>query len=172
VQHTFDSAELIIGEGGGRRRLPARDVTLEVTSAPPGFTPAPGVRSPFLNGQLRAGGTLFEECRPSSSQLGRGREAVLKLSAAGRWSLVSILLLDLGEIRSPAPGRRLYQWSFLVTGKPCDALHLFPGDAPAGELAIEDLLSLLGATADDVGRTAEGESVVYNAEGGFRVEPG
>src|SRR5262249_40308309 len=149
-----------VGAGESRRTGTARDVALTVEQAPPGDSPRLG--SPFLNGQLRAEGVFFEECRPNSSLLAAGREAALRLVEKGHWSLVSVLIVKRGEIRSPAPGQRLYEWSFLVTGKPRDALRLFP-DPGDGELSLEDLLALLGT---DEG----GKSVTFNAEGGYRAE--
>jgi hypothetical protein len=141
-----------------------------MTEAPPGFRPTPGIACPFLNGQLRAEGRFFEECRPGSSLLAKGRQAILKLSAQGHWSLVNILILDLGKVLSPSRTERLYEWTFLVIGKPHDRLHLF-GEKIEDEVAIEDLLSLLGATADDLGRDAQGQAVTFTSEGGFRATP-
>jgi hypothetical protein len=170
MQHFFAEAELIVGEGLKRRHGKLLDVRLDVTVAPAGSPTTPGVRSPFLNGKVRAEGTFIEVCRPSNSLLAPGREAVIKISHQGRWSLVSVLVLSLGPIDCPARGARHYHWPFLVTGKPCDALGLFPDTAKNGELALEDLLDLLGATRDDLGRTEEGAAVRFNAEGGFRPE--
>jgi hypothetical protein len=162
MRHTFASATFVVGEGQARRTGMARDVALTVEQAPPGAPPRVG--SPFLNGQLRAEGVFFEECRPNNSLLAAGREAVLRLVEQGHWSLVSVLIVKLGEIRSPAPGQRLYEWSFLVTGKPRDALRLF-STAGEGELSLEDLLGLLGTGAGD-----EGTSVTFDAEGGIHAE--
>ena len=143
MQHTFPTATFVVGEGPSRHTGTARDVVLTVEKKPLVTPPASG--SPFLNGQLRAEGTFLEECRPNNSLLAAGREAVLKLVAEGHWSFVSVLIVKLGEVRSLSPGQRLYQWSFLVTGKPRDSLRHFPEHGP-GELAPEDLLN---PSADD-----------------------
>jgi hypothetical protein len=167
TQHRFATATFFVGEGEARKTGTARDVVLNVEEGVEQVK-SPAGRSPFLTGQIRAEGTFFEECRPNSSLLAVGREVVLKLAAHGRYSLVSVLLVELGEIRSPAPKQRLYQWSFLVTGKPRDALRIFPM-RESGELEVVDLLELLGASADDVGKDANGREVAFDTEGGFRV---
>ena len=141
MQHTFATATFVVGESQARRTGTVRDVVLTVMKAPPSVKPASG-DSPFLNGQIRAEGVFFEECRPNNSLLAVGREAILKLVGKDHWSRTGVLILKLGEIRSPAQGQRLYQWSFLVTGKPRDVLRYFPERAE-GELALEDLLDLL-----------------------------
>ncbi len=168
MQHTFARGQFVLGEGSCRRYGNVRDVLLTI-EAQPGSAPLPGVRSPFLNGTLRAEGTFVEECLPNRSLLTRGREAVLKLSAAGKWSLVGILVVALGQIRSPSAHERLYSWSFLVISNSCDALGLFP-DATGNELSLADLLDLLGATNADVGRSPDGQRMVYDTEGGFRLQ--
>src|SRR5438445_10474330 len=152
-RHTFATAALVVGEGQSRKYGTVRDVVLNVTTAP-GPQPA-GANSPFLDGRIRAEGEFVEECRPGASLLARGRQAVLKLSVGRHWSLVTVLVVDLGEVRSVSPKERLYQWKFLVVGRPVDRLHLFGADVQ-DELAIEDLLGLLGAGREDVGRTADG----------------
>ncbi len=144
MQHTFLTASFVVGEGPARRTGTARDVMLTVTKAP-GDNSTPG--SPFLSGRIRAEGVLLEECRPNSSLLAVGREAILKLADQDHWSLAGILIVKLGEVRSPAKGQRFYEWSFLVTGKPCDALRLFP-DHGAGELPLEGLFDGLGADGE------------------------
>jgi hypothetical protein len=138
MQHTFPTAAFVVGEGVSRRVGTARGVVLVVEQAPSGEKTADG--SPFLSGQIRAEGTLLEECLPNRSLLAVGREAVLKLAAGERWAQTGILILKLGEIRTPEPGRRLYQWSFLVTGKPRDVLRAFPDRAP-GQVELESLLT-------------------------------
>jgi hypothetical protein len=168
TRHHFAQAALVVGEGLKRRYGKLLDVTLDVTVAPAGGPVTPGVRSPFLNGKVRAEGTFVEVCRPSSSLLAPGREAVVRLAHEGRWSLVSVVVLSLGPISSPARGVRHYRWLFLVTGRPCDALHLFPDACPDGELGLEGLLDLLGAGRDDLGRTSDGLAVRFDGEGGFR----
>jgi hypothetical protein len=172
TRHTFATADVTVGEGPCRRHGKVRDVNLTIETAPHGFRPTPGIKDAFLNGSIRAEGTLVEECRPHASLLGKGREAVLRLTAGGHHALVSVLLLELGPIRSPEKGIRHYDWSFLVTGKPRDPLGLFPGPAgkDGGELGVEDLLSLLGAGSDDLGRAEDDQAVTFNAEGGFRLE--
>jgi hypothetical protein len=139
-RNTFPTALLLVGEGQSRKQATVRDVVLDVTVAPPGSQPNAGVADSFLNGSIRAEGELFEECRPGASLLAKGRQAVLKLTVERHWSLVSILIVDLGEIRSVSPKERLYQWKFLVVGKPSERLHLSGAD-PREELAIEDLLN-------------------------------
>jgi hypothetical protein len=170
-RHMFATAALVVGEGECRRHGTARDVVLTVETAPADFRPSPGVASPFLDGRIRAEGELFEECRPGASLLGKGRQAVLKLKSGPHWSLVHVLILDLLGVSNPSPGQRLYHWTFLVLGKPVDRLGLF-GPEEGEELALEDLLTLLGAGPGDVGRDADGRPTRYTSEGGLRREPG
>src|SRR5262245_43900218 len=112
MKHTFARADLILGEGQARRTLKVRDVALHVVRTPGGGPPAPASRNPFLDGRIRAEGTFLEECRPSSSQLAAGRQGVLKLKVEDKWSLLSILIVQLGPIQTPGPNQRLYEWSF------------------------------------------------------------
>ena len=72
-----------------------------------------------------------------------GREVVLKLVDRDRWSLVNVVLTKLGEIRSLEPGKRLYQWSYLATGRPRDSLGLYPGGGGAGQMPVEEFLDTL-----------------------------
>ena len=58
-------------------------------------------------------------------------------------TLVTVLVLQLGRVLSPSGKQRLYEWSFLVVGKPCDRLGLFGAEPAADELAVEDLLALI-----------------------------
>ncbi len=139
MQHTFPTATFVVGEGPARRIGTVRDVVLTVEKAR--VLDRQTSDSPFLMGPIRAEGSFLEECRPNSSLLAVGREAVLKLAAKDRWSLAGVLIMKLGEIRTPAPKQRLYQWSFLVTGRPRDPLRLFPEHGP-GEMALEDLLEI------------------------------
>jgi hypothetical protein len=171
MHHTFNVAELVVGEGLCSRRTVARDVHMDIEIAPREYTPPPHLRCPFLNGKIKAEGVFVEECFPGQSLLAKGRQAVLKLTVDGRWSLVRILVLDLRDIRSPQRGLRHYEWSFLVIGQGNDSLQLFvcPGTDP-NTLAIADLLDLLGATHDDVGKAEDGGRVVLTSEGGFRIE--
>ena len=169
-RHTFATAAILVGEGECRRQGTARDVVLTVETAPPDFRPDPTIASPFLSGRIRAEGSMIEECRPGASLLGKGRQAVLKLRVEQHWSLVHILLLDLRQVTNPSPGQRHYHWTFLVLGKPHDRLGLF-GVEEGQELALEDLLALLGAAPEDVGRT-EGGPVRYTSEGGWRSDSG
>ncbi len=104
MQRTFPTATFIVGEGPSRRTGTGRDVVLTVEAAPAGDKPPVG--SPFLTGQIRAEGTFFEECFPNRSLLAVGREAVLKLVDKDRWAQTGILILKLGEIRTPEQGRR------------------------------------------------------------------
>jgi hypothetical protein len=138
MQHTFPTAAFAVGEGPSRHVGTARDVVLTADA-----TSQAGA-APYLRGQIRAEGMLFEECRPNRSLLAVGREAVLKLAVADRWSQVGVLIMKLGEIRTPGPGKRLYEWSFLVTGRPTDPLRLFPERRP-GEVGLEELLALVRA---------------------------
>jgi hypothetical protein len=167
--HRFESAALAVGEGQCRRWGQACAVELEVRTAGKDYQPEPGGRGAFLDGRIRAEGRLCEECRPGASLLAPGRQAVLKLSVQGRWSLASVLILELGRIHSPTPARRLYEWTFLVVDKPCDQLQLFGAEAAGDELALDDLLALLGAAPEEVGRAEQGQEVTYTAEGGFRL---
>jgi hypothetical protein len=169
-RHTFATAAILVGEGEARREGTARDVVLNVETAPPEFRPDPRVASPFLNGRIRAEGSMQEECRPGASLLGKGRQAALKVRFESHWSLVHILILDLLEVTNPAPSQRLYHWTFLVLGKPHDRLGLFGVDE-GEELALEDLLTLLGAAPEDVGRDAAGQPIRYTSEGGLRDDP-
>jgi hypothetical protein len=171
-RHRFATAALVVGEGQCKRSTTVRDVELEVRLAGKDFRPGPGGRGPFLDGRIRAEGRLIEECRPGGSLLAPGRQAVLKLALEGRWSLAGVLIGELGRVQAPASGRRVYEWPFLVVGKPCDRLGLFGADPAGDELALEDLLALLGAAPDEVGRGEQGRTVTYTAEGGFRLEGG
>ena len=137
MTHSFPAATFLVGEGVSRRTGTARDVTLTVEKTTAAETPA--TVSPFLTGPIRAEGTFFEECRPNRSLLAVGREAVFKLADKDRWAQTGILVLKLGEIRSTEQGLRLYQWSFLVTGKPRDPLRAFPPTDPK-EVELEALL--------------------------------
>lgn len=168
MQYTFAQAELYLGENEARRTIKVREVILEVNRKPQ-MEPAPRSRSPFLDGRIQASGGLLEECRPSSSLLAKGRQAILRLSAAGKWSLLRVVLLDLGAIQAPTPNQRLYPWTFLVVDNPCDSLGLVSsGDVVGDELGIEDLLDILGARTEEIGKDANGQPITYNAEGGFR----
>jgi hypothetical protein len=141
MQCTFPTAAFMVGEGVSRRKGTARDVALTVENL--STQDKPETASPFLGGPIRAEGFFLEACAPNKSMLAVGREAVLKLVHKEKWSAVGVLIVKLGEIRTPEPGQRLYPWSFLVTGKPRDPMRLFLDRGP-GEVALEDLLALQG----------------------------
>jgi hypothetical protein len=127
-------------------------------------------------------------CRPNSPLLKKGGVACLRLQEGRRWTVVEILVTDLGGIENVSRQERLYQWGFLVVGQRADALDLFPSLRPPGpapvrrpaasrsfieredevqELEVSDLLALLGAGRDDLGSDGAGGRVAYNAEGCF-----
>jgi hypothetical protein len=162
--YEFERAEVAIGEGQARQRHEVLRVSLCVREAPKGAPRVSGVRSDFLNGRLGVDGKLWEVCLPGRSLLRKGAQATLKLSAGGRSSVVQILVLDLLDVEPREPKQRLYLWSFLVVGQDRDPLELFPS-AKAGELLeMDELLSLLGATRDDLG------GATFNSEGGFTFQ--
>jgi hypothetical protein len=181
----------VVGEGLCRRYGRAGLVRLDVTTTAPDFVPRPGVQSPFLNGKVQAAGQLWEMCRPNTPLLKKGGVACLRLQEGCRWTVVEILVTDLGEIENISRQERLYQWGFIVVGQRADALDVFPSLRPpppaprpaapesfiapeheVQELEVSDLLALLGAGRDDLGSDGAGGRVSYNAEGGFFFRPG
>jgi hypothetical protein len=161
--YEFEKAEVATGEGLARQRHEVSRVTLCVRKAPQGTPRQPGVQSDFLNGRLGVDGKLSEVCLPGRSLLRKGMQATLKLSTGGKSSVVQILVLDLLDVEPKEPKQRLYLWSFLVTGQTRDPLALFPSARDGELLGMDDLLTLLGATRDDVG------GAKFDTEGGFKL---
>src|SRR5437899_2258398 len=82
----------------------------------------------MLDGTLRITGSAFVACRPNENVIREGMQAVLQVKGPdGRFARLSILIVHLQDIQSPAQGKRLYQWEFLVIERPeRDPFGLFP----------------------------------------------
>ena len=90
-------------------------------------------------------------------------QAVLKVKGPdGRFARLSILIIHLQDIQSPGPGKRLYQWEFLVIERPeQDPFGLFP-ELPQGEVTLDLLIEQLGAGGEEVNWAAR-----FTNEGGI-----
>jgi hypothetical protein len=117
----------------------------------------------MLDGTLRISGSAWVACRPNENRIREGMQAVLKVKGPdGRLALLSILFVQLADIQSPGPGKRLYQWEFLVIERPeRDPFGLFP-ELPQGEVSLELLIEQLGSRVEEVNWTGR-----FTSEGGI-----
>jgi hypothetical protein len=166
---TFPTAELT----AEHKRSPVRDVVLQV-------------EVPENQSDLQVSGELAVDLLNMENRLRLGQMAELKLTATdGRFTRLSVLLIELKGIEAPAPKQRVYRWAFLVPVKPGhDPQGMFrrPGepvpepprpptptslrpatlkdDPNAQEISLGELLTQMGADAFS-------NEVKFTSEGGF-----
>jgi hypothetical protein len=156
--HQFTDSEL----AAERKRIlvPSVRLCIEKKTDDPNVLSRPRA---ILDGTLKITGVAFVECRPNENWIRHGMQAVLKVKGPdGSFTRLAILLVNLVDITTPSPGKRLYQWEFWVVERPeRDPFGLFPV-LPQGEVSLELLIEQLGAAPEEVNWKAR-----FTSEGGI-----
>jgi hypothetical protein len=159
--HEFTDGE--ITAENRRSLVPTVRLSIEKATDDPNVLARPRA---MLDGTLRITGSAWVACRPNEYIIREGMQAALKIRGPdGRCARLAILIVHLHGIRSPGPGKRLYQWEFLVIERPeRDPFGLFP-ELPQGEVSLDLLIEQLGAREEEVNWAAR-----FTSEGGIKLE--
>jgi hypothetical protein len=161
MNYFFPKASLTTSPAAEHKQwLEILNVTLEVVH---GEVRLPSIQNPALNGKLNITGSFDIHCTPNKCPVLRGRQGLLKVHLENKFSMLLCLFLDCPEITTPGPFRRRYKWLFGGIQRP---LHDQIGFVPdlTGEVTIDELLELLGASRQEMEKSA----CKFNSEGGFQ----
>lgn len=145
--HHFERGDLLVGS----KYAKVAQIHLQINFGNPiNYNP-----NPYLNGRIQAEGTFWELAKREHPLLANTQQAILKLTNENRCTAIKILRQGSVQRIEPYtnPYERLYEWKFLVIGEASDCIRLFACPKQpiiAEELEISDLLSLLGATMEEL----------------------